>query len=310
MTMNKICIKLIEFYKQKISPGMSKKCKYYPTCSSYGLECYKRFNFFKASFLTLSRIIRCNPWSKGGYDPVPEKKSKLLKLTKNYYLLEYKENTDRPNLAYIYRENGSYIIDSGNSKKHIKQFYKQLNKNKLPKPKYTIITHHHWDHTFGLYYTDTIGLGLKETQDKLTYHKNTLETKGINELFIQKEIPAFCIDHINLEYKHNKKQIQIKLLDKIVRDKTEIDNLIMLKFPSNHSNDNLAILDKNTNILFIGDALCGMIDEYDFITDKDIILEQINVLKKLDFKIIIESHNIPKTKDEIIESLTKKYHKL
>ncbi|MBR0340432.1 MAG: membrane protein insertion efficiency factor YidD, partial [Alistipes sp.] len=38
-------------------------------------ECYKRFNFFKASFLTLYRIIRCNPWNKGGYDPVPEMKT-------------------------------------------------------------------------------------------------------------------------------------------------------------------------------------------------------------------------------------------
>ena len=128
--MNKLCIKLIEFYKKKISPGLSKKCRFYPTCSEYGLECYKRFNFFKASFLTFWRIIRCNPWNKGGYDPVPEKKSKLQKLTDSYYYLECRENTDRPNLAYIYRENGSYIIDCGNSKTHLKDFYKQIKKHK------------------------------------------------------------------------------------------------------------------------------------------------------------------------------------
>ena len=308
--MNKLCIKLIEFYKNKISPGMNKKCRYYPTCSSYALECYKRFNFFKASFLTLYRIIRCNPWSKGGYDPVPEKKSKLLKLKDNYFLLEYKENTDRPNLAYIYREDGSYIIDSGNSKKHIKYFYKQLNKNNLPKPKYTIITHHHWDHTFGLKYTNTISLGLKETQEKLVYHKEILETKGIKELYIQKEIPAFCIDHINLEYKHNKKDMKIELLDQTITNFYEVDNLILFKFPSNHSIDNLAILDNNTNILFLGDALCGMINEYDFISNKEIILEQINVLESCDFEIAIESHNIPVTKEEIINDLRNKYNKL
>lgn len=308
--MNKLCIKLIEFYKQKISPGMNKKCRYYPTCSSYGLECYKRFNFFKASILTLYRIIRCNPWSKGGYDPVPEKKSKLLKLKDNYYLLEYRENTDRPNLAYIFRENGSYIIDSGNSKKHIKYFYKLLKKNNLPKPTKTIITHHHWDHTFGLYYADTFSLGLKETQDKLIYHKNILDTKGIKELFIQKELPAFCIDHINLEYKYNKKQMKIKLLDQTIDNTYEIDDLIMFKFPSNHSNDNLAILDQKARILFLGDALCGMIDGYDFISNKDIISEQIAVLNNIDFEIAIESHNTPVTKVEIIEHLKKKYNKM
>ena len=124
--MKKIAIKLIEFYQNKMSPNMNKRCRFYPSCSNYGLECYKRFNFFKASFLTLYRIIRCNPWNKGGYDPVPEKKSKLIKINDNYYILEYRENTDRPNLAYIYRDNGSYIIDGGNSKKHIKHFYKEL----------------------------------------------------------------------------------------------------------------------------------------------------------------------------------------
>ena len=307
--MNKLCIKLIEFYKQKISPGMNKKCRFYPTCSSYALECYKRFNFFKASFLTLFRIIRCNPWNKGGYDPVPEKKSKLIKLDKNYYLLEYRENTDRPNLAYIYRENGSYIIDGGNSKKHIKLFYKELKKNGLPKPKYTIVTHHHWDHTFGLEYTDTINLGLKETQEKLSYHKEILTSKGIKELFIQKEIPAFCIDHLYLEYKHNIKSIKIKLLDKIIGEHHEENDLIMFKFPSNHSNDNLTILENDTKILFLGDALCRMIDGYDFISDKKIILEQITVLENIDFKIAIESHNIPVSKAEIIEDLKRKYNK-
>ena len=307
--MNKLCIKLIEFYKQKISPGMNKKCRFYPTCSSYALECYKRFNFFKASFLTLFRIIRCNPWNKGGYDPVPEKKSKLIKLDKNYYLLEYRENTDRPNLSYIYREDGSYIIDGGNSKKHVKHFYKEIKKNGLPKPKYTIVTHHHWDHTFGLEYTDTIILGLKETQEKLSYHKEILTTKGINELFTQKEIPAFCIDHLNLEYKYNKKRIKIRLLDEIISEHFEKDSLVIFKFPSNHSNDNLAILDNNTKILFLGDALYGMIDGYDFISDKNIILEQINVLENLDFKFAIESHNIPVSKVEIIEDLKRKYNK-
>ena len=306
--MNKLCIKLIEFYKNKISPGTSKKCRFYPTCSSYGLECYKRFNFFKASWLTFYRIIRCNPWNKGGYDPVPEKKSKLEKLTDTYYFLEYKENTDRPNLVYIYRENGSYIIDAGNSKKHVKYFYKQLKRNKLPLPKYTIITHHHWDHTFGLYYTDTTSIGLKETNENLIRHKEILDRKGINELYKQKEIPAFCIDHITYEYKHQK--MNIKLLDQTFEESLEIDDLLLLKIPSNHSNDNLVILDKKTRILFIGDALCGKIIEYDFIKDKDTILEQIKFLEKLDFDVVMESHASPVTKRGLLQKLQKKYNEL
>jgi putative membrane protein insertion efficiency factor len=69
--MNKLCIKLIKFYQSKISPNSIPRCRYRPSCSNYGLECYQKFGFFKASFLTFYRILRCNPLSKGGYDPVP-----------------------------------------------------------------------------------------------------------------------------------------------------------------------------------------------------------------------------------------------
>lgn len=69
--MNELIIKLIKLYKKNHDSNM-KHCKYYPTCSSYGLECFEKFSFFKALFLTIFRIIRCNPFSKGGYDPVPK----------------------------------------------------------------------------------------------------------------------------------------------------------------------------------------------------------------------------------------------
>lgn len=71
--MKKILIAAIMFYKKGISPYTKPKCKYYPTCSQYGIEAIERFGALKGSALTIRRIIRCNPFSKGGYDPVPEK---------------------------------------------------------------------------------------------------------------------------------------------------------------------------------------------------------------------------------------------
>lgn len=75
--MKKIFLWLIKFYRSSISPYTSPSCKYYPTCSQYGLEAIERFGAFKGGILTVWRILRCNPFSKGGYDPVPEKKTKV-----------------------------------------------------------------------------------------------------------------------------------------------------------------------------------------------------------------------------------------
>lgn len=74
--MKRIFIGLIRFYQKNISVNTPPNCKYIPTCSQYGLEAVERFGAFKGGLLTVWRILRCNPFSKGGYDPVPEKKKK------------------------------------------------------------------------------------------------------------------------------------------------------------------------------------------------------------------------------------------
>ncbi len=74
---NKLAIKLIKAYQKEDRPH---RCRHIPSCSNYGLECYQKFNFIKASFLTGYRILRCNPLSHKIYDPVPlSKKEKKLK---------------------------------------------------------------------------------------------------------------------------------------------------------------------------------------------------------------------------------------
>lgn len=72
--MKKIALKLIQFYRKGISPLMANRCKYFPSCSAYTYEAIDRFGVVKGSLLGAWRILRCNPFSAGGYDPVPEKK--------------------------------------------------------------------------------------------------------------------------------------------------------------------------------------------------------------------------------------------
>lgn len=69
--MKKILIFMIRFYQKYISPMKGTKCPYIPTCSQYGLEAIEKYGAVKGSILAAWRILRCNPFSKGGYDPVP-----------------------------------------------------------------------------------------------------------------------------------------------------------------------------------------------------------------------------------------------
>lgn len=75
---NAVPILLIRFYQLFISPLLGPSCKYHPTCSHYALEAYRQHNIFYASWLTVWRVLRCNPFSKGGYDPVPPKKKRSV----------------------------------------------------------------------------------------------------------------------------------------------------------------------------------------------------------------------------------------
>ncbi|MBS1412353.1 MAG: membrane protein insertion efficiency factor YidD [Christensenellaceae bacterium] len=72
--MKRLFLAAIRFYQKNISPARPPCCRYLPTCSEYAYTAIERFGIFKGCALAAWRIMRCNPFSKGGYDPVPEKK--------------------------------------------------------------------------------------------------------------------------------------------------------------------------------------------------------------------------------------------
>lgn len=64
----------VKFYRRCISPYIGPHCKYRPTCSQYALQAVREWGVFAGGALTVWRLLRCNPFSKGGYDPVPRRK--------------------------------------------------------------------------------------------------------------------------------------------------------------------------------------------------------------------------------------------
>lgn len=69
--MKRFLLAAIRFYRRNISPLRKPCCRYIPTCSEYALEAVEKYGALKGSWLALRRFLRCHPFSRGGYDPVP-----------------------------------------------------------------------------------------------------------------------------------------------------------------------------------------------------------------------------------------------
>ena len=69
--MKALLLFLIRFYRAAISPMLPPSCRYVPTCSAYAMEAIGKYGAAKGGWLALRRILRCHPFHKGGYDPVP-----------------------------------------------------------------------------------------------------------------------------------------------------------------------------------------------------------------------------------------------
>ncbi|MHB1376884.1 MAG: membrane protein insertion efficiency factor YidD [Candidatus Humimicrobiaceae bacterium] len=68
--MKKVLILIIKGYKKVISPLLPPSCRFYPSCSTYAIQSLEKYGILKGSIKAIYRILRCNPFNKGGYDPV------------------------------------------------------------------------------------------------------------------------------------------------------------------------------------------------------------------------------------------------
>ena len=238
---------------------------------------------------------------------------KLVKLNDKLFYLPYEEDNDRPTLSYIKGKNYSIAIDAGNSKRHVELFYDELTKNNLPLPSLTIITHWHWDHTFGLKYINGLSLSTKKTYEKL---KEVSKWKWTMEDMLKREDDGedilFCREHIVIEYP-DLSEIEVANTDIQIENNIELDlgDLIINLFPmpSTHCDDSLFVYVKDLDTMIVGDA-----DGADFykgeIYEKDKIVKQCEFYNSLEYKTHIFSHYDITTKEDTLKMLKEEYDKL
>lgn len=80
----------IKLYQKLISPLFPARCKYYPTCSAYSMQAYSKHGVIKGTILSVWRLLRCNPWSLGGVDYVPEE----------FRILRRRKDSSKPRISY------------------------------------------------------------------------------------------------------------------------------------------------------------------------------------------------------------------
>ena len=232
----------------------------------------------------------------------------LIKFSDRFYVYPYSEIADRPNLFYIKGDDYSIAVDAGNSPRHVEEFYVCLKKNNLALPRYTVISHWHWDHTFGLPAISGTSLSSRNAHDKLLevarWKWNIEEMKKREET--GEDIP-FCNQCILVEYE-DLNDIKVITTDEIVERDLRLDlggiEVDILPRVSTHSDDTLYVYIKDEKALIVEDAdNCDFYDNdyYDPVKLQDMI----NFFESVDYDYHYLGHAERETKQYAIDRLNK-----
>jgi len=223
----------------------------------------------------------------------------LQKISNRVFYYQHQPETDRPMLAYLKGEKVMLAIDAGNSADHVDEFYMALKDQELKKPDLTVITHWHWDHTFGMHHIH----GLSIASDKTNWFLNQERAKfsdNSNVEFLKNSNMFF-----SREYGDDKK-IVIVPSDIQFREKLTLDlggmTAKIFHVESPHSEDTVLIYIPEEKILFLGDSTSE--DFYnDGYMDRDKLNTLIKVIENTECQYCILSHTEPLKKLDLLQYL-------
>lgn len=234
---------------------------------------------------------------------------KLKKINEDIYYMENVVASDRPNLGYIRGEDYSVIVDAGNSKAHLDEFLGLIEDEGLAYPKYLILSHWHWDHSFGISGFKNEVIASQLTNEKLEYLRQLKwdEESVLGRLETGEEIP-FAYQAMKLEYE-DFSDIEVGRGNLIFKDFLGLDlggkNLEIIRAAGPHEEDSSLVLVKEDRVLFAGDAHSG--DYYNNAgrIDRLKMSKYLELLGSLDFDLYVPGHDKPVGKELIMEVLSR-----
>ena len=183
---------------------------------------------------------------------------KLNRLSECVWFFPYEEERDRPNLGYVRGDRWSMAVDAGHSEDHVRAFYRALEEENLPLPSLTLLTHWHWDHTFGMHAVHGLCLAGERTNGYLRQAREKLQREGA-EAFLSLD------ERIRAEYRGGRPMV-ITGADLVFSGEMLLDlgNCPVRVFEAEapHTDDSALICLPEEKILFLGDAACGALPDW------------------------------------------------
>ena len=221
----------------------------------------------------------------------------LTRLTERIWIYPYERDIDRPNLIYIKGDRWSLAVDAGHSKDHTEEFYAVLEEAGLPLPKLTVLTHWHWDHTFGMHAVHGLCIANERTNRYLSEFRRRVEEEGTGFFLALDE----CIRR---EYA-NEKPVVITLADIVFSKEMLLDAgncpVRLFQAESPHTDDSTLIDLPGEKVLILGDSTSGAFPEW----TKDPVLaaKLAETVRKVDPEICLLGHWTPLSPEIIIQDL-------
>ena len=221
----------------------------------------------------------------------------LKRLTEHIWYMPFEAERDRPNLGYVKGDHWSLAIDAGHSAAHVREFYKLLEKEGLPLPGLTVLTHWHWDHTFGMHAVKGLTLANNRTNGYLAEWKNKIETNGPKEFFALHE-------SIRREYVANT-EIIVKKADMVFSGEIMLElggcRVQVIKADAPHTDDSTLIYVEQDKTLFLGDSTCS--DFFTGMKNPQLCGKLADTIRGINPEICMEGHWVPVNPEDTLVDL-------
>ena len=221
----------------------------------------------------------------------------LNRLTERIWVYPYEQRRDRPNLSYIRGDRWSLAVDAGHSADHTREFYKALEEAGLPLPRLTVLTHWHWDHTFGMHAVHGLTLANERTNRHLTDFRDRLKKEGTAFFLAMHE-------SIRREYE-NLKPVVVTAADLVFRGEMLLDAgncpVRIFETEAPHTDDSTLVEIPDDRVLILGDCTGGVFP--DGTMNQSLADKLAETVREISPEICLTGHWTPLSREEVVQDL-------